>query len=852
MDLLTPADNLNYPIENYANGYEDHNGRVMYVLALLRDRRIDRHRIPLLDPDSKKTEFSRDIDFSYLLPKKKEKPVEECEQPVQAPVSKIVYVTNPRWEHKKVGDESVVDKDEESEGDASIGDTVILMADIKNCPEGAEVVFDIYDMSVNPPKRIDSAKGKHNKGLGKGEWVVTNASNSSGELKFAFEATARSKSSSRSTIPLLQKIQCDFVEMPDLLFNHNSAVSCLDSEGILIGSVAAAFIYTKNSTGREAVLFGHSDTSGDPAYNYDLSGWRAEGIKAIIDNDSETFLDIVDLASKVEDYQAILKSLAGAHGYTCDPGKVDNVAGDKTKEALKIFQSEYNERFNGNLKVDGVIGPKTWTAMFTVIRSFVEEIVKAECGEMPAIEYGFNGKGIYPCGESFPVDEAQKDNYKSKSNRRVEIVFCEKGKAPVINEPEDKKKIKKTEVSVYDSRKVNTKPIPKNVVKFPEVIFNVKGIIEDSLIDKYEEITNVDLNMSESKELPIPRYDYISLKINKTILVEVIVKDVELAEVYFVSSDESVCKPSEEHPSSSPFYLELKAGSVNDGLACIEARCGDTNGRILGMLWITTYKEITYKAKVFGVVDSKSSSTTMSKTFTAVDLSNNISAHFKPGQITWLFDVEPKVNVEFDLNKNGALDIEPGTDSEELKKIMDSCLVEDGVARVIVVKKLRWNFYLAKDVDVSDTEITLKKYHSTLIGYFGRKTYRIEDDKGNGVNIDISSVDSAKATITLSKPIGQKFAVVNKPALLFSLGGLSGNPTLISESDIPNTTALLNTVGHELGHTCGGLKDVCEVGNIMYGIVQTAVPPLKLRKRGLKLFYNPTKREEQWSQLKRS
>ncbi len=153
---------------------------------------------------------------------------------------------------------------------------------------------------------------------------------------------------------------------------------------------------------REAVVFGHTDTSGDAAYNYDLSQWRAEGIKAYLDNDNETFLDIVDLASKVEDYQSFLAALAHGYGWDCHPGTIDNIAGEKTMDALRNFQTEYNNRFGGDLKIDGIIGPGTWTAMFNVVRSLVEESVKKECGEVPSVTFGYNGKGIYPCGESFP------------------------------------------------------------------------------------------------------------------------------------------------------------------------------------------------------------------------------------------------------------------------------------------------------------------------------------------------------------------------------------------------------------------------------------------------------------------
>ncbi|NLW30481.1 MAG: OmpA family protein, partial [Fibrobacter sp.] len=45
-------------------------------------------------------------------------------------------------------------------------------------------------------------------------------------------------------------------------------------------SLCSVFKFAKENSDKEILLFGHSDTSGDPEYNYDLSQWRAEGIKA--------------------------------------------------------------------------------------------------------------------------------------------------------------------------------------------------------------------------------------------------------------------------------------------------------------------------------------------------------------------------------------------------------------------------------------------------------------------------------------------------------------------------------------------------------------------------------------------
>ncbi|NLW32388.1 MAG: hypothetical protein GXY77_13135, partial [Fibrobacter sp.] len=230
-------------------------------------------------------------------------------------------------------------------------------------------------------------------------------------------------------------------------------------------SLCSVFKFAKENSDKEILLFGHSDTSGDPEYNYDLSQWRAEGIKAVLDNKKDAWLDIVELASKIEDYQQILKSLYN-HGWATDPGAVDNTNGPKTEQAVNAFQGEYNNRFNGSLKQDGVMGQNTWSALFEVIRDLLVESVKSETGSEPAqLVYSSKHDGIYPCGESFPIDEKGKDDYRSRENRRVEIVFFDKGKAPELIKPENKKKVKKSEAVIYDKRITEKKPVFSKQVK---------------------------------------------------------------------------------------------------------------------------------------------------------------------------------------------------------------------------------------------------------------------------------------------------------------------------------------------------------------------------------------------------
>lgn len=48
-----------------------------------------------------------------------------------------------------------------------------------------------------------------------------------------------------------------------------------------------------------------------------------------------------------------------------DPGAVDGDFGPLTETAVKAFQADFFD-FDGNpLKVDGIVGPKTWTALWS-------------------------------------------------------------------------------------------------------------------------------------------------------------------------------------------------------------------------------------------------------------------------------------------------------------------------------------------------------------------------------------------------------------------------------------------------------------------------------------------------------
>lgn len=241
--------------------------------------------------------------------------------------------------------------------------------------------------------------------------------------------------SERLKLPLRKQQTVQFIEIPDVLFNHNSAVPCIDANETLVGTMVTIIVYAYNNPDKEIVIYGHTDSSGETDYNLELSELRCKSIKALLDNKPDDFANVCIGKFKVEDYQTILTSLAKTYNWDCDPGAIDNQNGPKTEAALKNFQIDYNLFFEQSIDEDGKIGKQTWGALFKVIRDIIWNIASKETGgTIPTLKYGKGGSGITACGEKFAKDAYARNGRKSKEDRRVEIVFSNPSE-PIVDTP---------------------------------------------------------------------------------------------------------------------------------------------------------------------------------------------------------------------------------------------------------------------------------------------------------------------------------------------------------------------------------------------------------------------------------
>lgn len=266
-----------------------------------------------------------------------------------------------------------------------------------------------------------------------------------------------------SELVLLETLH--YVEVPDILFAHGGHFPCLDDKNALIDALTRSLKWSKENPDEQLVVFAHADTSGDHPVNYDITDRRAQAALALLAHADKIWEELAKKHHKIEEIQRCLKTLTTCHGWSCDPGEVDDQDGPKTQGAVKKFQETCNQKYKLGLTVDGVAGPKTWKAMHRVICGLVAkgldvtDPATAAYPDWPLPEIAYSeGNGAYGCGESFPVDRAEVDGLKSEENRRVDFLFCI-GWNFLEPVPDRTRALTKDECLPYDREKMKWVPI---------------------------------------------------------------------------------------------------------------------------------------------------------------------------------------------------------------------------------------------------------------------------------------------------------------------------------------------------------------------------------------------------------
>ncbi|MBD3343920.1 MAG: hypothetical protein GF401_02520 [Chitinivibrionales bacterium] len=273
---------------------------------------------------------------------------------------------------------------------------------------------------------------------------------------------------------ILQRTRLLVLEMEDVLFHLDSAVMMPEAPGGSSSSdgseddhqdpsdqqtqqmqeqatglraLALVFCQFELDPRKRLLLLGHTDTSGGAQMNFGLSEQRALSVLHLLTGNRQEWADNSASRHKVEDYQQILKYLALTKGWDCDPDKIDDIWGDKTERASRNFFTRADPANAESLisTVRANIQKKwpadAWALVYDQYEQVLAETLGVAVNAMSTprgrVRYAYPDKQYLACGESFPVDDAQRNNYRSQRNRRVEILFLDEDEVPAeINCPQ--------------------------------------------------------------------------------------------------------------------------------------------------------------------------------------------------------------------------------------------------------------------------------------------------------------------------------------------------------------------------------------------------------------------------------
>jgi hypothetical protein len=291
---------------------------------------------------------------------------------------------------------------------------------------------------------------------------MANGTSTTNKRSFPEMMNGVSVNTSKKHILKLNPIQANMLELDDVLYHTNSAV-------LMPEIPQTASSGTKNTvTGLRAIALGlkqiefdprlsiliaaHTDTEGDADTNFDLSKKRGIGIYTLMTSGRrEDWAENSKNQHVIEDYQQILKYMFDKHGWAgCDPGSINNSWNAKTKSATEAFIDKYNtDMVHGSTpplnatEIDKKIVIyaiehdwkhlwviELWRAVYDI---YIDDIVKALNVDRALLDSRYRSKAKFltninnepylGCGESHPIDQAHKNDYRSLKNRRVEIYF---------------------------------------------------------------------------------------------------------------------------------------------------------------------------------------------------------------------------------------------------------------------------------------------------------------------------------------------------------------------------------------------------------------------------------------------
>lgn len=213
--------------------------------------------------------------------------------------------------------------------------------------------------------------------------------------------------------------------------------SLASPQRITMAAIAVTLLFMENNPNYRCVIAGHADTSGQNDYNFNLSKMRAQSILYLIEGKKQEWVSLCQSKYTVTDYKLIMNHYSLIHGLDCYFDKIDNSENVVTKELVYAFQCACKKTFGSNLTPSGQLDKATWEMIFELYTHEIALLLGVSTSELNTyrnkMKYVDDENRVIACGERIPIDEPDRNNYRSAENRRVEILFFHEKQLPDLS-----------------------------------------------------------------------------------------------------------------------------------------------------------------------------------------------------------------------------------------------------------------------------------------------------------------------------------------------------------------------------------------------------------------------------------
>jgi hypothetical protein len=199
--------------------------------------------------------------------------------------------------------------------------------------------------------------------------------------------------------------------------------------------LATVLRFLHDNQDHQLLIAGHTDRAGGTDYNQKLSEARAKSALAILAGDRDSFVEVCKGYHVADDDAVFVRYANRKRGWPCD---LDD---DKQASAAEIkqFQKSYNQEFDAEIAVDGVVGEETLGAYYDLLDDDLAVAVGGDDkleelrGDLRFVSDDCQTIGF---GEKYPVDPSEPDGTRCQNDRRVEMLLFATPDLPDLTDPD--------------------------------------------------------------------------------------------------------------------------------------------------------------------------------------------------------------------------------------------------------------------------------------------------------------------------------------------------------------------------------------------------------------------------------